>query len=160
MIELTVLFAMVLVVGGTVVKLYEWRQDVLYGRYTAPQLDAERKRPLNYDAGDQRWLFASCLYRASASASVADHHVLWETVSSMVRPAGQAQRIGRPYKAGAADYPFPDRGRAASDKTTSSPLPQACILHHRRARRRDAQGEVCQGAATAGQRRCTAPPQS
>jgi hypothetical protein len=63
-------------------------------------------------------------------------------------------------KAGAADYPFPDRGRAAWDKTTSSPLPQACILHHRRARRRDAQGEVCQGAATAGQRRCTAPPQS
>jgi hypothetical protein len=50
MIELTVLFAMVLVMGGTVVKLYEWRQDVLYGRCTAPQLDAERKRPLNYDA--------------------------------------------------------------------------------------------------------------
>jgi hypothetical protein len=50
MTELAVFFAIVLATGGVVVKLYEWRQDVLYGRYIAPQRDAQRKRPLNYDA--------------------------------------------------------------------------------------------------------------
>jgi hypothetical protein len=32
-IELAVLFAVVAVLGVTVVKLYEWRQDVLHGPY-------------------------------------------------------------------------------------------------------------------------------
>jgi hypothetical protein len=45
MIELAVFFAIVLVMGCAVVKLYEWRQDVLYGRYMAPQRDGQRKWP-------------------------------------------------------------------------------------------------------------------
>jgi hypothetical protein len=32
-IELAVLFAVVAVMGATMVKVYEWRQDVLYGPY-------------------------------------------------------------------------------------------------------------------------------
>jgi hypothetical protein len=32
-IELAVLFAVVAVMGATIVKVYEWRQDVLYGPY-------------------------------------------------------------------------------------------------------------------------------
>lgn len=47
MIELAVFFAIVLAMGGAVVKFYEWRQDVLYGRYIASQRYAQRKRPLN-----------------------------------------------------------------------------------------------------------------
>jgi hypothetical protein len=34
-IELAVLFAIVVLMGTTVVKFYEWRQDVLYGPYLA-----------------------------------------------------------------------------------------------------------------------------
>jgi hypothetical protein len=33
MIELAVLFAIVAVIGLTIVKVYEWRQDVLHGPY-------------------------------------------------------------------------------------------------------------------------------
>jgi hypothetical protein len=47
MIELAVFFAIVLAMGGAVVKFYEWRQGVLYGRYIASQPDAHRKRPLS-----------------------------------------------------------------------------------------------------------------
>jgi hypothetical protein len=32
-IELAVLFAVVAVMGASMVKVYEWRQDVLYGPY-------------------------------------------------------------------------------------------------------------------------------
>jgi hypothetical protein len=32
-IELAVLFAVVAVLGAAIVKLYEWRQDVLHGPY-------------------------------------------------------------------------------------------------------------------------------
>lgn len=33
MIELAVVLAIAIVLGAAVVKLYEWRQDVLYGPY-------------------------------------------------------------------------------------------------------------------------------
>jgi hypothetical protein len=33
LIELAVLFAVVAVLGATVIKFYEWRQDVLHGPY-------------------------------------------------------------------------------------------------------------------------------
>jgi hypothetical protein len=32
-IEMVLLLVFVVAVGATIVKLYEWRQDVLYGRY-------------------------------------------------------------------------------------------------------------------------------
>ena len=32
-VELAVFLAIVAVMGGAIVKLYEWRQDVLYGPY-------------------------------------------------------------------------------------------------------------------------------
>jgi hypothetical protein len=35
LVELAILAAVVAVVGATVVKVYEWRQDVLYGPYLA-----------------------------------------------------------------------------------------------------------------------------
>jgi len=40
-IELAVLVAVVAVMGATIVKIYEWRQDVLYGPYFA----RDRARP-------------------------------------------------------------------------------------------------------------------
>jgi hypothetical protein len=49
MIEIVIFFAMVFAVAAAAVKLYEWRQDVLYGRYVAPKC-AQPKRPFNYDA--------------------------------------------------------------------------------------------------------------
>jgi len=46
----------------------------------------------------------------------------------LVRSAGQAQRTGRRHRAGAADYPIRDRGRAAWDKNTTGPLLKACAF--------------------------------
>jgi hypothetical protein len=43
-IELAVLVAVVAAMGATVVKIYEWRQNVLYGPYLAKER-AEQKRP-------------------------------------------------------------------------------------------------------------------
>jgi hypothetical protein len=42
-IELAVLVAIVVAMGATVVKIYEWRQDVLYGPYLA-RVRVEQKR--------------------------------------------------------------------------------------------------------------------
>jgi hypothetical protein len=46
MIELVVFFVIVLALAAPAVKLYEWRQDVLYGRYMAPER-TQPKRPLH-----------------------------------------------------------------------------------------------------------------
>jgi hypothetical protein len=45
MIELVIFFAIVFAVAAAAVKLYEWRQDVRYGRYIAPER-TQSKRPL------------------------------------------------------------------------------------------------------------------
>jgi hypothetical protein len=45
MIELVIFFAIVFAVAAAAVKLYEWRQDVLYGRYIVPER-TRPKRPL------------------------------------------------------------------------------------------------------------------
>jgi hypothetical protein len=49
MINLVIVFAIVLALATGAVKLYEWRHDVLYGRYIAPER-TQPKRPFNYDA--------------------------------------------------------------------------------------------------------------
>jgi hypothetical protein len=49
MIEVVIFFAIVFGVAAAAVKLYEWRHDVLYGRYIAPE-GTQPKRPFNYDA--------------------------------------------------------------------------------------------------------------
>ena len=36
-IELALIVAVIAATGATIVKLYEWRQDVLYGPYLAPE---------------------------------------------------------------------------------------------------------------------------
>ncbi len=38
-IELAIIFATVAVMGATVVKVYEWRQNVLYGPYRRSDID-------------------------------------------------------------------------------------------------------------------------
>jgi hypothetical protein len=43
-IELAVLVAIVAAMGATIVKVYEWRQDVLYGPYLA-RVRVEQNRP-------------------------------------------------------------------------------------------------------------------
>jgi hypothetical protein len=47
LIELALFVAVVAAIGATIVKIYEWRQDVLYGPYVAKER-SEQKRP-RYD---------------------------------------------------------------------------------------------------------------
>jgi hypothetical protein len=53
-IELAVLFAVVAAMGATVVKVYEWRQDVLYGPYLAPQARETKCKAEDYKTGRTR----------------------------------------------------------------------------------------------------------
>lgn len=43
-IELTVLVATVAAMGAAIVKIYEWRQDVLYGPYLARERVEQNRR--------------------------------------------------------------------------------------------------------------------
>jgi hypothetical protein len=47
MVELTIFVAAVILLGAMIVKLFEWRQDVLHGPYIARRRDA-------HNAGQQR----------------------------------------------------------------------------------------------------------
>jgi hypothetical protein len=42
-IEIIVFLAFAVVIGSAVVKIYEWRQDVLYGPYIGRRSDQNRK---------------------------------------------------------------------------------------------------------------------
>jgi hypothetical protein len=41
-IETLVFLAFVVAIGAVVVKIYEWRQNVLYGRYLGPRSERSR----------------------------------------------------------------------------------------------------------------------
>jgi hypothetical protein len=61
MLELVIFFAIALALAAAAVKLYEWRQHVLYGRYIASER-TQSKRPSNYTMrSEPRWLFALSL---------------------------------------------------------------------------------------------------
>jgi hypothetical protein len=51
-IELALLVAVVAAMGATIVKVYEWRQDVLYGPYLGR--DGGSRRPIQHDCEDDK----------------------------------------------------------------------------------------------------------
>jgi hypothetical protein len=46
-IETILFLVFVTAVGAAIVKIYEWRQDVLYGPYLARQRSENRRREIN-----------------------------------------------------------------------------------------------------------------
>jgi hypothetical protein len=47
LIDLAILFALVTAMGATIVKVYEWRQDVLHGPYLGAERSAKHETELN-----------------------------------------------------------------------------------------------------------------